>query len=185
MNGSRVWSPAVPPSVQRGKEVTKPGRPTSRRRPCATCLSQSRNRIPKARKIHICFTKKAAQAHPAGDVYDRGSALGAIRQFPAYPRQPHVAKVAVANEVSTASVDLYLSYLPDSLFLALARASSTLSVKPFSRAFSTALSMASSTLPTRPFSRAFSAVDPLIRPFSWALSSVLSTRPLFSCSAST
>src|SRR5215212_6688892 len=140
-----------------GKEVTKPGRPTSRR-------WRLRRRL-----------------RPGG----YSPRPGGYSPVSAYPRQPHVAKVAVANEVSTASVDLYLSYLPDSLFLALARASSTLSAKPFSRVFSTALSMASSTLPTRPFSRAFSAVDPLIRPFSWALSSVLSTRPLFSCSAST
>src|SRR5215210_5982664 len=81
MNGSRVWSPAAPPSVQRGKEVIGSGRPTSRRWPCATCLFESRNRIPKARKIAYLRFKKAAQEHPAGDVYDRGSALGAISQF--------------------------------------------------------------------------------------------------------
>src|SRR5215217_1045892 len=35
----------------------------------------------KARKIAYLLLKKAAQEHPAGDVYDRGSALGATRQF--------------------------------------------------------------------------------------------------------
>src|SRR5215208_4789081 len=81
MNGSRVWSPALPPGVGRGKYVIGSGRSTGSCRPCATCLSQSRNRIPKARKIAYLLLNKAAQEHPAGDVYTRGSALGAIRQF--------------------------------------------------------------------------------------------------------